>query len=160
VTAPDGSHHVVAKGLQRFRVLQFLEGYPFTVARVQMIEAEPATGSEIEGRARALKERALETLALLPQVPAEMSAALAAIDDPALLVDVVASVLDIDAPHRGAEGVARCRRAHARVDQRRQPQGLAARADAHDPERARRRRRDGRRARGARPGDHRCADAR
>jgi len=100
VTAPDGSHHVVAKGLQRFRVLQFLEGYPFTVARVQMIEAEPATGSEIEGRARALKERALETLALLPQVPAEMSAALAAIDDPALLVDVVASVLDIDAPQK------------------------------------------------------------
>jgi ATP-dependent Lon protease len=100
VTAPDGSHHVVAKGLQRFRVLQFLEGYPFTVARVQMIEAEPAMGSEIEGRARALKERALETLALLPQVPAEMSAALAAIDDPALLVDVVASVLDIDAPQK------------------------------------------------------------
>ncbi|HEU5294361.1 MAG TPA: endopeptidase La [Burkholderiaceae bacterium] len=100
LTAPDGTHHAVARGLQRFRVLQFLEGFPFTVARVQTIDGVPATGSEIEGRARALKERALETLALLPQVPAEMSAALGAIDDPALLADVVASVLDIDAPQK------------------------------------------------------------
>ena len=50
------------------------------------------------------------------------------------------------APHRGAEGLARDRRAHARIDRRRQPQAPAARADAHDPEGARRRRR-GRRAR-------------
>src|ERR1700674_1324652 len=34
----DGSHHAILKGLQRFRVLQFLEGYPFAVARVRMIE--------------------------------------------------------------------------------------------------------------------------
>ncbi|HET7527051.1 MAG TPA: endopeptidase La, partial [Burkholderiaceae bacterium] len=100
VTAPDGTHHAVARGLQRFRVLQFLEGYPFTVARVQLIDEAPATGSEIEGRARALKERALETLELLPQVPTEMATALRGIDDPALLADVVASVLDIEAPQK------------------------------------------------------------
>src|SRR5512147_3031746 len=42
ITAPDGAHHAICRGLQRFRVLQFLEGYPYTVARVQLIE-EPAT---------------------------------------------------------------------------------------------------------------------
>src|SRR4051812_44260247 len=37
ITAPDGSRHAIVKGVKRFRVLQFLEGYPFTVARIQEI---------------------------------------------------------------------------------------------------------------------------
>src|ERR1051326_7672359 len=38
ITAPDGSHHAICSGIKRFRVLQFLEGYPFLAARVQAIE--------------------------------------------------------------------------------------------------------------------------
>jgi len=95
VTAPDGSHHLVARGLKRFRVLQFLDGYPFTVVRVQYIDDPERSDPEIEGRARVLKERALETLQLLPQVPAEMSLALQGIDDPAQLANVISSVLDV-----------------------------------------------------------------
>jgi ATP-dependent Lon protease len=34
LTAPDGSHHVVVQGVQRFRILDFLEGKPFLAARV------------------------------------------------------------------------------------------------------------------------------
>src|SRR4029077_19794361 len=37
ITAPDGAHHAICQGVQRFRVLQFLEGYPFMAARVQLI---------------------------------------------------------------------------------------------------------------------------
>ncbi|WP_238455892.1 endopeptidase La [Azohydromonas lata] len=95
LTAPDGSHHLVGRGVRRFRVLQFLEGWPFPVAQVQYID-DPARGDpEIEGRARALKDRAMQTLQLLPQVPAEMSAALQALEQPAQLADAVCSVLDI-----------------------------------------------------------------
>ena len=95
VTAPDGGHHLVARGLRRFRVLQFLEGWPFTVVRVEYIDDVQRSDPEVEGRARVLKERALETLALLPQVPPEMSVALQGIDDPAQLANVIASVLDV-----------------------------------------------------------------
>jgi ATP-dependent Lon protease len=38
VTTPEGVHHAIVKGLRRFRVLQFLEGYPFLVARVEYVE--------------------------------------------------------------------------------------------------------------------------
>jgi ATP-dependent Lon protease len=38
ITAPDGSHHAICQGVKRFRVLQFLEGYPFIAARVEFIE--------------------------------------------------------------------------------------------------------------------------
>ena len=69
ITTPEGTHHAIAKGLRRFRVLQFLDGYPFAAARVQYIDDPEDVDSEIEGRARALKQRAIEILQLLPQVP-------------------------------------------------------------------------------------------
>src|SRR5882672_1194826 len=65
VTTPDGSHHAVARGLRRFRVLQFLEGHPYPVAQVQYVDDPERVEPEIEGRAQALKERAVETLQLL-----------------------------------------------------------------------------------------------
>ena len=102
VTTPDGSHHLVARGLRRFRVLEFLDGFPVTVVRVQYIDDPERSDAEIEGRGRALKERALETLQLLPQVPQEMSIALQGIDDPAQLANVIASVLDITAEEKQA----------------------------------------------------------
>ena len=33
VTAPDGTHHVVCRGIRRLRVIEFLDGYPFLAAR-------------------------------------------------------------------------------------------------------------------------------
>src|SRR5262249_254731 len=90
VTAPDGTHHAICSGQKRFRVLQFLEDYPFLAARVQTIEDPAEVDTDIEGRALSLKERAVEILTLLPQVPEEMVAALNAVEGPARLADVIA----------------------------------------------------------------------
>src|SRR6266702_4157762 len=53
VTTPDGTHHVISQGLQRFRVVEYLEGYPFMVARVGRIEEPEAAGNEIDERTKA-----------------------------------------------------------------------------------------------------------
>jgi len=37
VTAPDGSHHLVCQGEERFEILEFMNGWPFLVARVRRI---------------------------------------------------------------------------------------------------------------------------
>ena len=37
VTSPDGTHHVIAQGEKRFRIAEFLEGFPFFVARVEWL---------------------------------------------------------------------------------------------------------------------------
>ncbi|HMO44496.1 MAG TPA: endopeptidase La [Rubrivivax sp.] len=95
VTTPDGVHRVIAKGLRRFRALQFLEGHAFMLARVEYIENAPHDDVEIEGRARTLKSRAAETLQLLPQVPAEMMAALQAVEEPSQLADFIAALIDV-----------------------------------------------------------------
>jgi ATP-dependent Lon protease len=102
VTTPDGTHHAIARGLRRFRVLQFLDGWPFPVARVQFIDDPDEVGTEIEGRARALKQRAVEILQLLPQVPEEMVAALQSVDGAAKLADFISGLMDVGAEEKQA----------------------------------------------------------
>src|SRR6185436_17259230 len=99
VTA-EGAHHAICQGQQRFRVLQFLEGYPFPVARVQFIEEADGSDAQILGRERALKQRAAEILELLPQVPQEMVTALQAIEGPGKLADFIAGLMDISAEEK------------------------------------------------------------
>src|SRR5581483_3895213 len=41
LTAPDGAHHLVCQGEQRFQIVEYLSGWPFLAARVQRI-SEPA----------------------------------------------------------------------------------------------------------------------
>jgi ATP-dependent Lon protease len=95
VTAPDGAHHIVVQGQQRFRTLEYLPGYPFLVARIERIEEPETTSPEVEARLVHLKERTLEALQYLPQAPRELAAAIQAIPTPAAGADLVASFMDI-----------------------------------------------------------------
>jgi ATP-dependent Lon protease len=95
VATPDGSQHLVCQGEERIQVLEFLNGWPFFVARVQRI-AEPAGQTpELEARFINLRNQAVEALQLLPQVPQEMIAAVEGIESPGGLADFVAAYLDI-----------------------------------------------------------------
>ncbi|MGA8864116.1 MAG: endopeptidase La [Gallionella sp.] len=95
ITGPDGAHHVVCQGEERFRVLQFLDGYDFLVARVQRIPETAQDNKEIEARALTLKQRAREIIQLLPQdVPQEIINGLQAVEAPAQLADLIAGLMD------------------------------------------------------------------
>ncbi len=84
-------------------MLQFLEGYPFPVARVQLIEEPARTRSRDRGpRAQRSRQRALEILQLLPQVPEEMVAALQGVEGPARLADFIAGLMDVSAEEKQA----------------------------------------------------------
>jgi len=100
ITAADGAHHVICQGVKRFRVLQFLDGYPYTAARVEFIEQPNQSDPDIEGRALNLKQRAIEILQLLPQVPAEMVSALQGVEGPGRLADFIAGLMDISAAEK------------------------------------------------------------
>ena len=65
ITAAEGTHHAICQGTKRFRVLQYLEGYPFLAARVEVIEEAKSTDADVEGRAHSLRQRAAEILQLL-----------------------------------------------------------------------------------------------
>ncbi len=100
VTTPDGSHHIICQGQQRFRIVELLEGYPFLVARVGRIDEPDASGKEIEARFMQLKERALEVLQLMPQASQDVVNAVQNIGSAAGLADMVAGLMDIKAPEK------------------------------------------------------------
>src|SRR5260221_3400668 len=95
LTTPDGSHNVIAQGEQRFRVLEFIPGYPFLVARVELIPEQTASGTEIDARMHQLQRRASEALQLVPNAPAELVASVQTIEAPGTLADLVAGVMDL-----------------------------------------------------------------
>ncbi len=95
LTGKDGAHHVVSQGEQRFRVVEFLSGWPFLVARIERIAVTGPDTPQIEARFLNLKRQALEALELLPQVPQELVQQVAAITDPGALADIVAAYLDL-----------------------------------------------------------------
>jgi ATP-dependent protease La len=102
ITTPDGGHHMICRGAQRFRVAEVLEGYPFLVVRVTPIEEPDATGKEIEARFLQLRERAIEALGLLPEAPQELVANVKTIALPGALADMVAGFMDAKSAEKQA----------------------------------------------------------
>src|SRR6266436_6056031 len=95
VTSPDGSHHVICQGERRFRVVEFLDGYPFFVARIEPVPESEEQSTEIEARLVNLRNLALETLQLLPQPPGELVNAVQSVTSAPALADLIASFMDI-----------------------------------------------------------------
>jgi len=96
LTAPDATHHIVCQGVQRFRVHEFLPGYPFLVARVERYEEPEINSQDIEARVITLKQKALEVLDVLTQIrhaPDELVNAIRSITSPTMLADLIASYL-------------------------------------------------------------------
>src|SRR5262245_6698147 len=85
VTAPDGGHHIVSRGTRRFRVLEYLQGFPFLVAKVDEIGEAEVFSTEVAARMHQLRERAREAISLLPNVPTEISNVIEQTQSPATL---------------------------------------------------------------------------
>ncbi len=96
VAGPDGTHHIVCQGEQRFRVKQYLEGYPFLVAEIETIPEQETLSAEIEARVIELKKLVGELLELMPQAPAELVNAVQQISSPTMLADMIAAFIDLE----------------------------------------------------------------
>jgi len=93
ITAPDGTHHVVGQGVQRFLVKEFLPDYPFLVARIERYEEPETSSQDVEARVLTLKQKALEVLTQSRQAPDELVNAIRSITSPTMLADLIASYL-------------------------------------------------------------------
>src|SRR5690606_30528159 len=98
----DGTHHVVCQGERRFRVIEFLEGFPFLAARVEQIGDAEVRTPEVEARVHRLKERAVEAIQFLPQAPPELAGAIQSIQSASALADFVAAFLDLEPQEKQA----------------------------------------------------------
>jgi ATP-dependent Lon protease len=97
ITGAEGTHHLVVQGYARFRVLEFLEGWPYLVARVEAVEAKDELTPDVEARFMQLKEQAAEAIQLLPNAPEELAIVIGGVSSPGMLADIVANLLDVKA---------------------------------------------------------------
>ncbi len=95
VTAPDGSHHVICQGSERFRVVEMLDDYPFLAARVERLPDDDAMTPALEARATHLRGQADELIELMPKLPQEVAAALRGVAGPRALADMLAHFLGV-----------------------------------------------------------------
>lgn len=100
VTTPDGNHHIVCQGVQRFRLTDFVDGHPFLLARGLHLAEPTTTGPEVEARFIVLKQQLHEVLDLLPQVPQELRQTVEATTSAGTLADLAASYLDSKAAEK------------------------------------------------------------
>ena len=94
VTTPDGTHHLICQGEQRFQIEEFQRTDPYLSAKVQLLPEQDVRTPEIEARFISLRAQALEALQLLPQVPSELIAAIENAGSPSQLADLVAAYID------------------------------------------------------------------
>jgi ATP-dependent Lon protease len=100
ITAPDGTHHLICQGEERFTVLDYVSREPFLVARIESHKEPAALDREVEARGLTLRERALEAVQLLPQAPGELVNAIRSIESVATLADMVVSFMDLKAAEK------------------------------------------------------------
>src|SRR6202048_229885 len=91
----ENTHYAICRGLRRFRVVEFLPGFPYLVARVEEIGISEVLTPEVEARMRLLKARATEAIQWLPTLPPEIPAAIDSLDSPSALADFLAGIIDI-----------------------------------------------------------------
>jgi ATP-dependent Lon protease len=95
MTGPDGSHHLVCQGDERFQAVEFLSGWPFLVARIKRIPEPETKSAEIEARHVNLQRQTIEALELLPQAPAELIVAVQSVRSPGALADLATAYMDL-----------------------------------------------------------------
>jgi len=95
VTDTVNGHHVICQGERRFKVIEYLEGYPFFAARVEYIKAEEESTPELEAHLEHLRRQVREAVELIPQIPNEMVASIESIESAGAYADMIANFIDI-----------------------------------------------------------------
>ena len=95
VTDTANGHHVICQGERRFKVIEYLEGYPFFVARVEYIKVNEESTAELEAHIEHLRRQVREAVELIPQIPNEMVASIESIESAGTYADTIANFIDI-----------------------------------------------------------------
>ncbi|WP_323775735.1 endopeptidase La [Leisingera sp.] len=95
MTSPDGAHHIICQGVERFRLIELLQGPPFPVGRVQTLPDVTSRSPQVEAQYLHLRNQAAELLSMLPQSPSGFEEAAQAATEPGTLADLAAAYSDI-----------------------------------------------------------------
>jgi ATP-dependent Lon protease len=94
--APDGTVFLIAQGMERIRVREFIQTEPYLVAHVEAAPDQVEETIEMKAVMRNVSEAVSRLISLMPQVPSEVVMAISGIDDPRQLAYAVAANLRLE----------------------------------------------------------------
>jgi len=92
---PDGSVRLVVQGLERFRILEFVQAQPYLVARVQQIQDIVESTVEVQALMRNVVDLFQRMVSLVAYMPDELIMAAINIEDPRQLVYLITTSLRV-----------------------------------------------------------------
>ena len=92
---PDGALRVLAQGLQRIRVADYLQEEPYLRAYIQVLPDVGEPSKEVESLQAYLVQQFGKLMAQTPLMAGELLAALASLSSPGMITDIIAGHLNI-----------------------------------------------------------------
>lgn len=96
VISGEGAHHVLCAGRNRVRLSDYATDYPFLAAHFEVIEEPQEKSAEIDARYTTLKERALDVVKYVADVPEALIMTVMNMESPGQLSDLVAYLTDLE----------------------------------------------------------------
>lgn len=96
----SGTNHIICQGHRRFRITEFVEGFPFFLARVEYLESKEEQSSEMEARVEHLRSQARQAAELIPQIPADLIYSMESVESAGTMADMVASFMDLSSAEK------------------------------------------------------------
>ncbi|MBU2622349.1 MAG: endopeptidase La [Proteobacteria bacterium] len=90
----DNNAQLLVQGLGRFRVLEFITGKPYLQARVEYIKDKESKGKETEAFVSNLLTLFTRIVELTPGLPRDMANMAKSIQEPGILADMIASIIN------------------------------------------------------------------
>jgi len=97
---PDGTVRLLVKGIQRMRVVEYLQREPFLTARVELYPETVEHTLETEALLRNVQSQFQRLVDLSPTLPDELATAVINIDDPLQVIYFIVNSLRIDLADR------------------------------------------------------------
>ncbi len=94
--APDGTVRLLVQGMQRFRLIEFIEEEPYLRARIQLAPEIEENNIETGALARNARDQFQQITQMIPSFPEELSSSIISIEDPLQTVYNIANFQRID----------------------------------------------------------------
>ena len=90
----DNRAQLLVQGLTKFKIVEFIEGKPYLMARVEHLSDQAVQDKEIEALVANILGLFVRVVELSPTLPQEIGAMAKAIQDPGILADMIASTIN------------------------------------------------------------------
>jgi ATP-dependent Lon protease len=96
----DGSQRVIVQGVSRIQIKEYIQRDPYYRARIETVDEGSVKGVEVDAMIMNLKGLFQKAVELAPYLTSELGTMVNNIKSPAILADLIASNLNINAPEK------------------------------------------------------------